>query len=132
MKGKLLKKLCAVSLAAFMLLGIGVAEIGSFVGASVSVSAAEVTPASSFEYAENDDGGITIKKFTGSEKDVIIPDTINGKKVTNIGDSAFENCSNIKSIIISKNITSIGDWAFYQCIAIDSITIPNSVTSIGN
>ena len=55
MKNSLLKKLCAVSLAAFMLVGTGVAEIGSFVGTGVEVSAA-ATSARSFEYSENSDG----------------------------------------------------------------------------
>ena len=55
MKSSLLKKLFAGSLAAFMLVGTGVAEIGSFVGAGVEVSAADVTPTESFEYVENSD-----------------------------------------------------------------------------
>ena len=39
MKRKVLRKVCAVSLAALMLTGAGVAEVGSFMGTSLPVSA---------------------------------------------------------------------------------------------
>ena len=131
MKNSLLKKLCAVSLAAFMLVGTGVAEIGSFVGTGVEVSAA-ATSARSFEYSENSDGGITIKKFTGSEKDVVIPGTISGKKVTSIEDDAFEYCSDITSVTIPDGVTRIGTYAFSWCESLKTVNIPDSVTSIGD
>ena len=50
--------------------------------------------------------------------------------VTNIGDSAFENCSNLTSINIPEGVTSIGDSAFYDCLNLTSITISDSLTSI--
>ena len=56
MKGKLLRKLCAISLSALMVGGAGLAEVGSFAFASLSVSAAETTeatPESSFVYEVN-------------------------------------------------------------------------------
>ena len=52
--------------------------------------------------------------------------------VTNIGDSAFEDCSSLTSITIPNSVTSIGSDAFYNCSSLTSITIPESVTSIGD
>ena len=52
--------------------------------------------------------------------------------VTNIGDSAFEDCSILTSITIPNSVTSIGSDAFYNCSSLKSITIPESVTSIGD
>ena len=57
---------------------------------------------------------------------ITIPDS-----VTTIGDSAFVWCYSLTSIIIPDSVTSIGMQAFHQCESLASITIPNSVTSIG-
>ena len=51
--------------------------------------------------------------------------------VTNIGGGAFSHCDGLKSITIPSSVTSIGKEAFYDCDGLTSITIPNSVTSIG-
>ena len=41
-----------------------------------------------------------------------------------------ENCSLIKSVVISDGVTSIGYGAFSGCSSLTSVTIPDSVTSI--
>lgn len=63
--------------------------------------------------------------------EMIIPSTIDGYPVTNIGDKAFQACG-IKSITIPDSVTSIGYRAFSGCWNLTSITIPDGVTSIGN
>ena len=96
------------------------------------------------------------EKYTG---DIVIPSqtTIDGKvyNVTQIGDAAFQDCTNLTSVtipnlvvsigesalkgcinlisvVIGNSVTSIGNSAFYGCTSLTSVTIPNSVTSIGN
>ena len=51
--------------------------------------------------------------------------------VTTIGDSAFEQCTDLTSVTIPDSVTDIGNRAFYHCTALMSVTIPNSVTTIG-
>jgi len=58
---------------------------------------------------------------------LVIPDG-----VTNIGSSAFQNCSNLTSVTIPNSVTNIGASAFSGCSKLESITIPNGVTSIGS
>jgi hypothetical protein len=62
---------------------------------------------------------------------LVIPDTIEGKVVTSIGDDAFMDCASLASATIGNSVTSIGDYAFRDCTSLASATIGNSVTSIG-
>ena len=65
---------------------------------------------------------------------LIMPTTItagNTYNVVGVGESAFENCNNLASIVIPNSITNIGDNAFKGCSELKSITIPESVTTIG-
>ena len=84
-----------------------------------------------FTYTDNGTS-ITITDYPPyAVGDVVIPQTINGKPVVAIGQSAFETCYGVTSVTIPPSVTSIGAQAFYYC-TLNSITIPNSVTSIGN
>ncbi|MGN1051342.1 MAG: leucine-rich repeat domain-containing protein, partial [Acutalibacteraceae bacterium] len=60
-----------------------------------------------------------------SLKSITIPSS-----VTSIGGSAFDNCTSLESVTIPDSVISIGFCAFYDCTSLKSITIPSSVTSI--
>ncbi len=73
--------------------------------------------------------------ITGSDDsvsgDVVIPDVIEGKVVTSIAESAFENKTMISTIVIPVTIESIGDSAFSGCSNLISFNMPDSVSALG-
>ena len=51
--------------------------------------------------------------------------------ITTIGESAFERCAGLRSIVLPDGLTGINYNAFYNCTGLQSIHIPESVTFIG-
>ena len=60
-----------------------------------------------------------------SQRSIELPDS-----VTEIGESAFGDCSSLTSIELPDSVTEIGYSAFYGCNSLTSIKLPNSVTKI--
>ena len=69
---------------------------------------------------------------TCTDKDIVIPDTYEGLRVTTIGVNAFRNCEWIKSVRIPNSVTRIRNYAFNNCASLESVVIGDSVASIGN
>ena len=74
------------------------------------------------------DGTETLHRFTTETetdaeiKDTVqIPEEIDGKTVTAIGDSAFAGCVKLRSIEIPASVTSIGKCAFSGCYSLSNI-----------
>ncbi|WP_020618326.1 leucine-rich repeat protein [Paenibacillus daejeonensis] len=72
----------------------------------------------------------TITGYTGSSKDIIIPEEIDGYPVTGIGNEAFRSLG-LTSVTIPEGVITIGSSAFHSN-QLTSITIPDSVTSISD
>ncbi len=62
----------------------------------------------------------------GKTGDVQIPDS-----VKHLGDSCFEDCSNLTGIALPDKAESIGSQAFYGCYSLREFTMSNSMKSIG-
>ena len=91
------------------------------------------TEESCFE-TEDVTGGVSITAYNCGESskneilDVVIPNTINGKKVVTIGSKAFYS-KGLKSVIIPDGVTLIADQSFRDN-KLTNIDIPDSVTII--
>lgn len=83
------------------------------------------SPESDFTFSNGE-----IKKYIGTDRVVVVPDTINGQTVTSIGNNAFNTDTIIASVTLPDTITHIGNSAFHGCI-IKSIVLPDSLLSIG-
>lgn len=147
------KKIVAGLLTASMVLCSAEALPSSFlssIGTGVTVEAAV---ANGFEYKLLSDGTVEITGYSGSSKDITIPEVLDRKYVSKIGDEAFLK-SDVKKVTLPKTVKSIGNYAFYECTnlkevslkaglneievyafygcsTLENIVIPDTVTSIG-
>ena len=86
-----------------------------------------------YEYDELADGSVEIAYYFGNtEKNVDIPEKMDGKSVTSIGSNAFGGHTNLVNVTIPNSVKNICNDAFRDCSNLTSITIPNGLTSIGN
>ena len=106
-----------------------------------------------YTYSVDSNGNATITKYNGNAAYVYIPEQIDGYTVTMIGEnafkskglrevvipdsvlrigkSAFEKCTNLRSIDLSSKLKTIDSRAFYECGSLTGIDMPDTVTSIG-
>ncbi len=86
------------------------------------------SPVEDFEY-EFTDGTVTITGYTGTDLEIVIPDTIEERPVTVIGEKAFSEYD-MTSIILPNTLTLIEERALDDCKQLEKIDIPDSVTEI--
>jgi hypothetical protein len=83
-----------------------------------------------YDYVTNSGGAsVTITGYSGPNA-VVIPSTINGLAVTDIGQSAFLNKA-ITSVIIPDGVTNINSGAFDNCADLTNVFFPNTIVTIG-
>lgn len=63
--------------------------------------------------------------------DLVIPETIEGVKVTAIADRAFYGCDELTSVTVPGSVTTIGDQVFTSCLALKTVTLSEGVTTLG-
>ena len=84
------------------------------------------------QYRQLQDGGYAVSGYDGSSAEVVIASVWRGQPVTAIGDSAFQSCDRLTSVIIPDSVTSIGVQSFYNCTRLTSVTIGSCVRIIDN
>lgn len=113
------------------------------------------TSSAGISYKENSDkSGYIISSYKGNSTYLVIPDTYNGKPVTEIaanvfinkafsyvyvpdtvttiGNAAFMNCKSLKEVNLSNSLTSLGKSAFSGCTSLETIILPDSLKDIQN
>lgn len=83
-----------------------------------------------FDYREEGDG-IIITRYTGNESNVIIPESLDGMRVTAIGEGAFKGGRVLRSVVIPESVRRIGSSAFKDCRNLASVTFGDGVEEIG-
>lgn len=91
------------------------------------------TPASTsiYTYEVLSDGTIRITSCQTSDVNLVIPDTIDGYTVTEIGTSAFANQTSIQTVKFPANLKQIGVKAFANCTGLLEVTLPDTIQGAG-
>lgn len=83
----------------------------------------DAAPATHFEYDSTEDG-IRLTAYTGEGGAVILPDTIEGKPITTLGEGLFKDSETITALSIPESVTHIGKDLLTGCRTIKVLRTP--------
>lgn len=75
--------------------------------------------------------GMEIVSYTGEEKNLTIPETINGHKVVYIGEKAFYKNENVEKLVLPSTIKEVGKQAFTETKVLKEVEFKSEYTQIG-
>ena len=79
-----------------------------------------------FDYTKSE--GVTITKYKGNNKDVVIPEKIDGVSVTTIAKKAFSELD-IETVFLPKTIETVSRASFYKCDKLTTLVFFDSILS---
>ncbi len=77
-----------------------------------------------------EDDTIEIVKYNGSDSILHIPEQIEERRVTRIGEAAFSGCTSLTEVVVPASVTSIGWSAFSGCTNLVKIDLPDGIMEI--
>ena len=84
-----------------------------------------------YTYTLDDANRATITGYSGNATALYIPGEIDGHEVVEIGDSAFENRTDLRTVMIPDSLEKIEFEAFYNCINLKIVDLSSNLTTIG-
>ncbi|MCQ2427544.1 MAG: leucine-rich repeat protein [Clostridia bacterium] len=88
------------------------------------------TPASDFIYSKSS-SGVTIKLYTGKNSLVVIPETIEGQKVTALSSAVF-SASELETLVISRFVKTVPASTVVSCRNFTTVYITDAITSFSD
>jgi hypothetical protein len=84
----------------------------------------DASPADHFQYEVTNDGSIRLTAYTGVGGAVILPDTIEGKPVTTLGEGVFKDSESLTALSIPESVTKIEKDLLTGCRTIKVLRTP--------
>jgi len=104
------------------------AGVGSYFDADAGTGGA-IVPI--YTYTLDDANRATITGYNGSAAALYIPEEIDGHEVVAIGNGAFEDRTDLRTVMIPDSVTRIEVWAFYNCNNLSNVTLSNNLNYMG-
>ena len=104
------------------------AGVGSYFDAGAGTGGA-IVPI--YTYTLDDANRATITGYNGSAAALYIPEEIDGHEVVAIGNGAFEDRTDLRTVMIPDSVTRIEVWAFYNCNNLSNVTLSNNLNYMG-
>ena len=104
------------------------AGVGSYFDAGAGAGGA-IVPI--YTYTLDDANRATITGYSGNATALYIPDEIDGHEVVAIGDRAFQNRTDLRTVMIPDSLEKIEFEAFYNCINLKIVDLSSNLTTIG-
>ena len=104
------------------------AGVGSYFDAGAGAGGAIVLI---YTYTLDDANRATITGYSGNATALYIPGEIDGHEVVAIGDRAFENRTDLRTVMIPDSVEKIEFEAFYNCINLKIVDLSSNLTTIG-
>ena len=83
-------------------------------------------------YLTDDNQSYSVCCANSNFENLIIPSTYKGLPVTEIYERGFNNCTNLKSVVIPDSVTKIERQAFYRCSNLTDVIFPKFLKEIGD
>ena len=100
------------------------AGVGSYFDAGAGAGGA-IVPI--YTYTLDDANRATITGYSGNATALYIPGEIDGHEVVAIGDRAFENRTDLRTVMIPDSVTEIGSCAFNNCTNLSNVTLSQNL-----
>ena len=100
------------------------AGVGSYFDAGAGAGGA-IVPI--YTYTLDDANRATITGYSGNATALYIPGEIDGHEVVAIGDSAFEDRTDLRTLMIPDSVTEIGSCAFNNCTNLSNVTLSQNL-----
>ena len=75
--------------------------------------------------------GNAVVEYLGSSNDIVVPNYVDGVKITEIGDGIFQNSEKTGELTISEGIKVIDTEAFFESKFKGKLILPNTIKEIG-
>lgn len=75
--------------------------------------------------------GFRFEKYSGQEKEVSLPEEVEGKPLSTIGMKAFLSCKSVERLVLPDTLERVEDWGFAHMKNLQEIVLPAKEVAFG-